>query len=350
MVNYAGGLSAQLMIAAESTVGTAVTVTTGYEMLGGETLAFDPTFLDGQGLKAGTGYKRASRTVVSRVSAIGDIPMEFGDRGHFGLWLKHAIGSTITTPTNIATTAYKQIHTPGSKTGLSLTIQEGQTEASDQVVKPFTYNGCKIPSWEFSCNDNQIAQIKFTIDAWNETNATGLAAASYTSGVIPFSFADATTFTVGGTASTAAGETTIGGSPTTVTTVCNGVTIACATPMKVDRYGLGNAGVKREQFENDIPTITGTLTSEFTNLTDFYNTFKANTTTPLQLAFSHGDAGSSNPFLLSFIFPAVRFKTAQVNVPGPDLLTQAVTFEAYDDGSGTNPVFQVKLVSVDTTL
>ena len=50
MVNYAGGLSSQLMVAAESTVGTAVTVTTGYEMLGGETVTFLPTFLDGQGL------------------------------------------------------------------------------------------------------------------------------------------------------------------------------------------------------------------------------------------------------------------------------------------------------------
>src|SRR5215475_3309699 len=247
MPAYSGGLSSQFMVAAESTVGTAVTVTTGYELLGGETLTFDPTFLDGQGLKSGVGYKRASRTVVSRVQAGGDVPMEFGDRGHFGLLIKHCIGSAVTTPTNIATTAYKQVHTPGGKTGLSLTVQEGQPETSDAVVKPFTYNGCKVTGWEFSCNDNQIAQIKLTFDAWNETNATGLAAASYTNGVIPFSFADATTFTVGGTASTSAGETTIGGSPTTVSSICKGITITNATPMATDRYGLGNAGVKKEQ-------------------------------------------------------------------------------------------------------
>ena len=351
MPTYAGGLSSQLMVAAETTVGSAVTVTTGYEMLGGETVSFLPTFLDGQGLKSGVGYKRGSRTALSRVSAGGDIPMEFGDRGHFGLLLKHATGSSITVPTQISTsTAYKQIHTPGPKTGLGLTVQMGQPETSDQVVKPFTYNGMKITDWEFSCNDNQIAQMKWTFDGWNETTATGLAAASYTSGVIPFSFADAGTFTIGGTATTAAGETTIGGSPTTVTTIVKGVTITCSTPMATDRYGLGNAGVKKEQFENAIPTITGKLDAEFTNLTDFYNTFKANTTTPLQLAFSHLDAGSSNPFLLSFILPAVRFKNAAVNVPGPDLLTQSVEFEGYDDGSGSNPVFQIKLVSTDTTL
>ena len=349
MVNYAGGLSSQLMVAAESTVGTAVTVTTGYEMLGGETVSFLPTFLDGQGLKSGVGYKRGSRTALSRVSAGGDIPMEFGDRGHHGLLLKHAIGSTITTPTLIATTAYKQIHTPGAKTGLGLTVQLGQPETSDQVAKPFTYNGMKITDWEFSCNDNQIAQMKWTFDGWNETTATGLAAVSYTSGVIPFSFADATTFTIGGTASTSAGETTVAGA-TAVTSIVKGVTITCSTPMAVDRYGLGNAGVKKEQFENAIPTLTGKFDAEFTNLTDFYNTFKANTTTTVQLDFSHGDAGSSNPFRLSFIMPAVRFKNAAVNVPGPDLLTQSVEWEAYDDGSGTNPVFQVKLVSTDSTL
>ncbi|MDR3032827.1 MAG: ATP-dependent helicase, partial [Kitasatospora sp.] len=38
-----------------------------------------------------------------------------------------------------------------------------------------------------------------------------------------------------------------------------GITITGSTPMKVDRFGLGNAGVKGEPIENAIPTITGTL-------------------------------------------------------------------------------------------
>lgn len=348
MPAYASGLSAQVMVAAESTVGTAVTPTIAYEFLE-EGMQFNPTWLDGQGLKAGQAFKRVSRTVQSRFDVNGDLTVEHADQGHMGLLWKHALGSALTTPVVIATTAYKQLHTPGTHGGLGLTIQVGRPEASTTTVKPFTYNGCKVSQWDFSCNDGQLAQLKLTIDGWNEATATALATASYTAGAGVFTFADASNFKLGGTASTSGGETTIT-SGSAVTSIVRGVTITGATGMKVDRYGLGNSGVKKEQLENDFPTITGTLDAEFTLQSDFYTAFKANTTTAMQLDFSHGDAGSANPYLLSFIFPAVKFKSASVNATGPDVLGQQVAFEAFDDGSGTNPVLQVKLVSKDTTL
>lgn len=344
---YGSGLGAQLMVAAESTVGTPVTVTTAYEFLN-EDLHLNPTWLDGMGLKAGQGYKRVARTSISRKDVEGGFAMEFADQGHMGLLLKHALGSTITVPTLIATTAYKQIHTPGFKTGLGLTLQVGRPQP-DATVRAFTYTGLKISDWEFSCTDAQYAQMKFTCDAWNESTATGLAAASYTAGAGIFSFADASNFKIGGTATTSAGETTIA-SGVAITTLVKGVTIKGSTPLAQERYGLGNSGIKKEQIENGIPTITGSLDAEFTSRTEIYDLFSANTTTALQLDFSHGDAGSSNPYLLSFIFPAVKFKAAAANVAGPDILAQKIDFEAFDDGSGSNPVVQVKLVSKDATL
>jgi hypothetical protein len=104
----------------------------------------------------------------------------------------------------------------------------------------------------------------------------------------------------------------------------------------------------QEPIENGIPTVTATLDGEFTNRTEFYDLMKANTTTAFQCDFQHGDAGGANAFLTSFIFPAVKIKTGNVNVGGPDVLGQQITIEAYDDG--TNPVCQVKLVSTDSTL
>jgi hypothetical protein len=82
--------------------------------------------------------------------------------------------------------------------------------------------------------------------------------------------------------------------------------------------------------------------------------FKLNTTVALQLDFSHFDSAGNdangvssgpNPYLLSFILPAVKFKTAAMNITSPDVIPQSIGFQAYDDGSGTNPVIQVKLVS-----
>jgi len=347
MPSFGSGLSSQLMVGAESPVGTGVTPTATYEFLN-ETLTFAPTDLDGMGLKSGQAYKRAARRSRSRVSATGDFTMEFADQGHMGLLVKHCIGSTITTPTVIATTAYKQVHTPGSHSGLGLTVQVGEVQPGTTVT-PLTYTGCKIPQWQFSCNDNQIAQLKCTIDGWNMTTATALASASYAASAGVFSFADASTVTLGGTASTTAGFTSIA-SGVTVATVLNGVTITGSTPMKVDRYGLGNAGTKKEQIENAIPTITGSFTGEFTNSSEFLAPWLANTGTPLQIDFSHGNAGSSNPYRLSFLFPQVKFNLVDPNTSGPDITAQQITFEALDDGSGTNPVMQIYIVSTDTTL
>jgi Phage tail tube protein len=347
-IPYGSGLSAQIGLKTESTVGTEITVDRFYEFLS-ESITFQPTWLDSAGLKAGQAFKRVSRTVQSRFSAGGDWSLEHADKGGMGTIWKHALGSPITIPVQIgATTAWQQVHIPGMRTGLSHTIQVGRPQ-TDGTVRAFTYRGCKVTGFEFTCSDGEIAQLSLSVDGWQEATATALASASYTANMGVFTFADASTFTLGGTPTT-------GGSPsqisiaggTAVTTVVRGITISGQWPLATERFGLGNAGVKREQIENGIPMITGTLEGEFTSRTEIYDLFKANTTTALQLDFTHGDAGSSNPYRLSFIMPAIKFKEAATNAAGPDILGQTIGFEAYDDG--TNAPFQVRLVSTDTVL
>jgi hypothetical protein len=335
------------MVAPESTVGTQVTPTKAYEY-DSESIDFDPGWQEAQGLKAGSGYVSIGRVQQTAFGVAGDITLKHADRGlttggGMGLWWKHALGSAVTTPTQIAaTTAYKQIHTPGSKTGLSLSTQIGRPETS-AAVRPFTWRGMKISQWEFTCADQGLAQLKLTVDAWQEDVATALAVASYPTAAEVFAFQHATNFKLLGTPSTAAGETTVAGG-VTVATVATGITITGSTPLADGRRGLGNAGVKKEQIENAIPTITGSLAGEFTSRTEIYDVFKSGATTAVQLDFSKGDAGGGNPFLLSFIFPACKVKAASVHVDGPDILGQDIQFQAYSDG--TNPVVQVKLVEV----
>ncbi len=338
------------------TVGTAVTPVTTYEILS-ETFMFNPTFLEGQGLKVGQAYPRASRSITSRLDVNGGMVLEHGDRGHLGLQWKHAIGSAIATPTVVLGTAYKQIHTPGIKTGLSQTVQVGRPQTNGTVT-PFTYNGVKTTDWNFTLNDNAIAQLALTMDGWNEVTATALATAAYTASVQNFTFKDAANFKLGGTATTTAGETTIA-SGVAIASICRGITLTGTTPMRVDGYGLGNGGVKKEQIENAFQAITGSLDLEFSSLSEIYALFKAGSYQPLQLDLTHFDlagndangvAAGPNPYLLSFILPSVKFKLGQPQLSGPDIVKMKADFTAYDDGSGTNPVFQVKIVSTDTTL
>jgi hypothetical protein len=363
MPTFASGLSGQVGAVAEVTYGTPVTVTHFYEFLS-ENFVFNPTWLDGMGLKAGQQFNRASRTVQSRFDVNGDLTMEHtsGEAANavadsMGFWWKWALGSTLTTPTLVLGTAYKQVHTPGSKAGQFITCQVGRPQVSGVTVQPFTYTGVKCTDWEFTCNDNQIAQLKLTMDGRTELTSTGLAAASYPTPNGLFSFANATTFTIGGTASTSAGETTVSGA-SAIGSLVNGITITGSNPMKVDRYGLGNAGLKGEPIENSIPTITGTLSTEFFSRTELYDVFKSAATTVLELDFTkfdsagndaNGVAAGPNPYRLAFIFPAVKFKTGSVNITSPDVIPQSIGFQAYDDGSGTNPVMQVKLVSKESS-
>jgi hypothetical protein len=357
MVAYGSGLSAQLMVAAETTVGTAVTTTTGYEFLS-ENFKFAPTDLDGSGLKAGQAFERVARHTRSRIDVNGDFTVEHADKGHMALLWRHALGSSLTVPVVIgATTAFESYLTPGTRAGLGLTVQVGEVQP-DTTVRPFTWSGVKIPQWDFSVSDGQVAQLKLTCDAWNLDTAAGLATAAYTAGAGIFTFMDASTFKIGGTPSTSAGKTTVAGG-SAMTTLFNSLSLTGTTGLKQDRYGLGNAGVKREQLENAIPTITGQLGGEFTQRTEIFDLFKSNTQTTLQLDLTHFDGAGKdaggvnagpNPYLLSFIFPAIKFTDVSANTGGPDVTQQTATFKAFDDGSGTNPVMQVHLVSSDTTL
>ena len=125
---------------------------------------------------------RADRSIQSQFDVNGDLTMEhtIGSAANatadsMGFWWKYALGSTLTTPTVVLGTAYKQVHTPGSKAGQFITLQVGRPQISGVTVQPFTYTGTKCTDWEFSCNDNQIAQLKLTFDGQTELTSTGLA-------------------------------------------------------------------------------------------------------------------------------------------------------------------------------
>src|SRR5258708_6189804 len=155
---YASGLSGQCGAVAEVTYGTPPTPTHFYEFLS-ETFTFTPNWLDGQGLKAGQAFQRGSRTVQSRFDVNGDLIMEHtsGEAANavadsMGFWWKYALGSALTTPTVIVGTAYKQVHTNGSKAGQFITCQIGTPQISGVTVQPFTETGLKITAWALSCN------------------------------------------------------------------------------------------------------------------------------------------------------------------------------------------------------
>lgn len=339
------GLDAQLMVGQESTWGTPVTPSLALEF-SSETVKRDLTWLEPTGLRVGTKYKRSARARISRTSVSGDFTLEFATKG-MGRLVHNMLASGLTVPVQIATTtAYKQIHTPGDFRGVSLTAQVGRPEPATGTVRAFTWAGVKIPKWEFSLKDNAVPTLKCTLDGKSESTATALAVASYLTGATVFDFSQAT-LTLGGTAATASGETTISGG-VAVATIVKDITISGDAPLATDRFGIGNAGLKAEQLENATPLISGKMSAEF-GKTELYDVFTAGLATPLQLTLTGSQIGvSGSNFLLSFVIPAVKFKAAPPAVSGPGVVMMSTDFEAYSDE--VNPVIQIKIQSDEVTM
>lgn len=338
------GLDAQLGVAEESVFGTIVTPARFYEF-NEEGMALEFEWLEPAGLRAGAKFKRSARVIASRRNVSGSLTLEHATRGMGLLW-KHALGSTSTIGV-LSGTAYEQIHTPGDYRGKSLTVQVGRPEPSTGTVVPFTFSGCKVATWTLNVSDGDIVNLALDIDGRDQATATALASASYVAGNQVWGFHQAV-LKLGGTATTASGKTTVAGG-TTVATIITELTAAGESPKATERYGLGNAGLKAEQLENDIPTLTGSLSAEFSK-TELYDIFTAKTTTPMQLILT-GDAitgGLGATDVLELTWPAVKLKTAAPAVGGPDLVQADIDFEAYSDG--TNPPVQVRIVSLDSAI
>jgi hypothetical protein len=336
------GLDAQLGFKLETTWGTPVTVDKFVEF-DTENLEWEPTYIEPTGLRVGTKYKRASRLVKSRESVTGGFELAFATRT-MGTLLKAALGSSVSSPTVVTGSAYKQVHNPGDFLTKSLTIQVGRPEPSG-TVRAHTYEGCKITSWEFSVADNEVAKFKVEVDGQTELTATALATASFASAPVAevFNFSNVSTFKLGGTV-TGTTELSVA-SGTAVTAVVKSFSIKGENGMATERFGLGNSGIKSEQLENDTPTITGSMTAEY-DRTTFYDLFKANTTTAIELKLEGSVISGSDKNTIHIIVPAAKFKKATPTVEGPDVVQATVDFEAYSDE--TNSPLMFKLISADT--
>lgn len=340
------GLSAQFMFGQETTWATAVTPdhATPFDT---ESLAYQKTVLQGAGLRAGDAGLYGARRKVSKKGAGGSVSMDMTARG-LGMLLRHGLGSSTTTPTLISGAAYKQVHAIGSNQGLGLTMQVGRPQ-TDGTVKAFTYNGCKISALELAVTDGELCKLSVDVVAQNEATATALATASYvTTNQETFSFAMASTFTLGGTVTTASGEASVA-SGVNVATLVKSFNLRVERSMNVDRYGLGNAGLRGEPVENDFYNVTGNLGGEFTSRTELYDLFAGDTGTALHLSLvGSAITGGGGNNTLDIVLPLIYFNTGAVNADGPDVIGQSLDFTALKDG--TNTQAQVKLISADATL
>jgi len=169
--------------------------------------------------------------------------------------------------------------------------------------------------------------------------ATAMQTPAYNTGAYVFQFLQGTLIAGGTTTTTSGIYTNTGG--TAVGTV-KSVSLKGKNSLKTDRYQLGTNGVRAEQIENGWREYTAELDAEFFSRT-LYDAYVGDSPLALKLSFA-GPGGSG----LSFYAPAAFLDDGTVNVGGPDVLDQKLTFALLDDG--TNGALQAVYTSTDSAV
>lgn len=335
------GLGTSVGFSAEGTVGTATTSGMRWIQHDKVTAEYVKGTVTSTGLHQGLyqqGKRRNILTKQAKVQFSCDVAAN-----KMGLLFKQAIGSTAAAAQVGGTAAWLQTHIPGDSLTQAMTVQVNKA-ASTGTLQQFTYSGCKIIDWQLAVARGQIAKWDMTMDAWLEDTSTGLAAVSYVATDVQH-FAQGS-MTVGGTV--VAGPPISITSPATTVALIQDITIKGVNPLKTDRFTLGST-TKAEQLSNNFRQITGTVTLEFANLTDLYTAYFTNDAAfALHFKLTGPIIASANAEFTDVILPQCYIDGLVIDVPGPDVLTQKVTFTALDDGT-TQPI-QIQYQSSDVAV
>jgi hypothetical protein len=168
---------AQIGFGVESTYGTAVTPTRFLEFVD-ESLNFNKSVKQGQGLRVGARVGRSARRVVTTVEAAGDVQLEAFSKG-LGLLFQAMLGSG--SSALVSGTTYQQTFTLGDSLP-ALTLQKGIPRVDGSAVDAINFPGAVVSQWEIEIPNDDIAKLKVTFDCRDAVAAGSLATATYPTG------------------------------------------------------------------------------------------------------------------------------------------------------------------------
>src|SRR5687767_7661684 len=309
------GLAAQLMMGEESTWGTAVTPTKAYKFVD-LVVAQEIARIESEGIQADVRVDRSDDWVPGTRKVAGDVVLELSSK-NWAFLFGHMFGGTATTS---GSGPFSRTYTPGDLTGKGLTVQGGIPDVSG-TVNPFTWSGCKIASWQLSSEVGKLARVTLSLVGKDETTATALAVAGYTSGNKLFSFVH--------------GSLTFGGTSTKVRTI----SLKGDNGLDVERFFNGQDTID-EPFEVKRRLYTGSFEADFTNLTA-YNRYVNGTEAALVLTFARGT--DTVTYTLN-----VRVDGKTPEVKGTGIVPQPMDFKAVGPTTDASAITAV-VVSSEAT-
>ncbi len=326
------GISGVVGGAKETTYGTRAVPTKFFEFRA-EGGVRNQKYLESRQIRSGRFTQSASRRILTTRDVAFSVDGEVPNKG-FGFFLDHLVAPTITPVQQLATTAYLATFNVGaSDPGKSATFQSGKP-STDGTVRPFDFLGCMLSQAQFACAVDEWLTFNFGYDGQDEKTDQTLATASYPTSLEGFHFQQAIV-----TVNSIVQDGTTGVIP-------KSINLDLSMPRNTERYGLRSNALKAKPILNDYSPMSGSLTFEFTDLTQ-YALFTAGTKVPIIIDFvSASLAGAGYPFRLTFTIASAQFTGSTPTVSGNDILMLEAPFQILDDG--TNPPVVITHYSTDS--
>lgn len=324
-------IETQLGVRDESTWGTAVTVDRFFPLIS-ESMEPVVDKLETEARRAGLLVQRSDISIPIYKGSAGSIEIPVMNRS-FGWWLKHLLGGTATAgPTD---SAYTHTGTVATLLNDSFTMQVNRPFHDSGTNQAFTYEGCKIVSWELTAGVDEEVKLTAEVDAENESTGTSLASASYPTGLELLSWAHASS------------QLTIAGTQVPITSF----SLQCDNALKTDRHYIYGSGLKKQQVANGYRDIQFSLDCDFDSLTQ-YNRLRASTNAGQYAAIvvtlvAPTLIGSTTFPSLTITIPAARFDQVTIDNSSMDPNTQSISGVARFDG--TNSPITLAYVTADAT-
>lgn len=320
-------LANAILIAKETTYGTAVTPSRGYEGKS-DTFIRAQEVLTSTGFRAGIQAERSARRSQVNMGGEGTLEIEILKNG-FGLLLQGLLGS-ISGPTQQgATTAYKSTaQTTSADPDDSYTIQVRRPDMGG-TTRIFDHLGSVITGWNISGEVGGLAMASINFDFRDVDSAGTAGSPTYPAGA-PFDWTECVV--------------SVNGANTDVMSF----SIDADLGLKTDRRFLRGDALKKQPCRATLPQFSGQLEMEFEDLTE-YNLYTAGTIVPIIITFTGDTIASPYSEELKITMEACQFNapaSPQMNLT--DTPVQSLPFSILWDE--TNPTVKIEYTSTDTTL
>ena len=323
-----GSVNHQFGVGAETTYGTSVVPNKWYAVLGAE---LKPKFgyAISQGMVPGRTLPQASQINQTTRDGEGVVNLE-APRTGLGFFLQHMLGSDAPTSVQQATTtAYLQTFVKGGFLK-NFTAQVGAQQVdTPSSVAPFTGVSCKVEGWSISVDVGGFVIIDLTLTARNVLTTVALATANYSTTTQLYSWENCSLKL-----------------DAVVVPLVSGFKFTGALNMPKRRH-VGSGPYASEPRNTIGDTFSGSFTADFSNLTNWYDKFDANTTVNLEFEALGDIIASTFAQRFTVKMPACKLRGDAPSL-SPGLLQVEVPFEVYDPPTGAPITFEY--MSTDVTI